>query len=166
VLSYIDDLDTQEADSKTLITLLLLRHYCDIHNIEMSIVSEMMDTRNRDLAEVTKADDFIVSDKMVSMLISQISENKMLMRFYDDIFQEEGSEIYLKPASVYVTIGVPVNFYTVVESAIRKNESAFGYSIASNSHNTSEEYGIVINPGKSKMITFTEADRIIVMAED
>lgn len=166
VLSYIDNMEIQEADSKTLITLLQLRHISEQENIDMSIVSEMMDLRNRELAEVTKADDFIVSDKMVSMLIAQISENKDLMRVYNDLFQEEGSEIYLKPVTDYVQVGVPVNFYTVVASAAKQNQSAFGYRIVSEAFNPAATYGVKINPNKSEMITFSTDDKIIVMAED
>jgi len=166
VLSYIDEMDTQRADAKTLLTLLQLRHYSEQKNTDLSIVSEMMDLRNRELAEVTKADDFIVSDKLLSMLLAQISENKSLMRVYNDLFQEEGSEIYLKPASNYVEIGVPVNFYTVAESAARKNESAFGYRIIADAFNPANTYGVKINPNKSEMITFADGDCIIVMAEN
>ena len=166
VLSYIDEMDTQRADAKTLLTLLQLRHYSEQKNTDLSIVSEMMDLRNRELAEVTKADDFIVSDKLLSMLLAQISENKSLMRVYNDLFQEEGSEIYLKPAANYVEIGVPVNFYTVVESASLKNESAFGYRIIADAFNPANTYGVKINPNKSEMITFADGDCIIVMAEN
>jgi voltage-gated potassium channel Kch len=166
VLSYVDEMDIQQADAKTLITLLQLRHYAKEKNIDLNIVSEMMDVRNRELASVTKADDFIVSDKMISLLIAQVSENKSLMRVYNDLFQDEGSEIYIKSVSNYIEIGVPVNFYSVVESAARMNESAFGYCIASESFNSSKLYGVYINPSKSEMITFADGDRIIVMAED
>ena len=40
----------------------------------------MLDVRNRELAEVTQADDFIVSDKLVSLMLAQVSENKDLTR--------------------------------------------------------------------------------------
>lgn len=166
VLSYMDEMDIQQADAKTLITLLQLRHYAKEKNIDLNIVSEMMDVRNRELASVTKADDFIVSDKMISLLIAQVSENKTLMKVYNDLLQDEGSEIYIKSASNYIEIGIPVNFYTVVESASRKNESAFGYCMAAEAFNPSKLFGVNINPSKSDMITFAEGDRIIVMAEE
>ncbi|HNW89459.1 MAG TPA: NAD-binding protein [Bacteroidales bacterium] len=166
VLSYIDEMDTQRADAKTLLTLLQLRNYSEQKCTDLSIVSEMMDLRNRELAEVTKADDFIVSDKLSSMLLAQISENKSMMRVYNDLFQEEGSEIYLKPASNYVEVGVAVNYHTVAESAALKNESAFGYRIMADAFNPANTYGVKINPDKSEMITFADGDRIIVMAEN
>ena len=39
----------------------------------------MLDIRNHNLAEVTHADDFIVRDKLVSLLLAQLSENKRSM---------------------------------------------------------------------------------------
>ena len=52
-------LPIQEADAQTLITLLHLRAIADARNVDLSIVSEMMDLRNRALAQVAKADDFM-----------------------------------------------------------------------------------------------------------
>ena len=91
---------------------------------------------------------------------------KSLMQVYTDLFREEGSEIYLKPAGDYVELGTPVNFYTVVASASRRNESAFGYSLAAEAFNPSKTYGVKINPTKSEMISFAEGDRIVVLAEN
>ncbi len=86
VLSYSDKLEEQEADSQTLITLLHLRDIAERTGQNLSIVSEMLDIRNRDLAEVTKADDFIVSDKLIGLMLAQISENKELTAVFDDLF--------------------------------------------------------------------------------
>lgn len=166
VLSYIDRMDVQAADSRTLITLLHLRHIQELLHVDLSIVSEMMDMRNRELAAVTKADDFVVSDKMISLLMSQVSENKHLMRVFEDIFDAEGSEIYLKPVANYIKPGVPVNFYTILESARRKGEIAIGYRKVADSFDPGKAYGVKVNPLKSDTVSFSEEDRIIVFAED
>lgn len=166
VLCYVDDMELQEADAHTLITLLHLRRICEEKGSNMKIVSEMLDLRNRDLAAVTKADDFIVSDKLISLLMSQVSENKYLMDVFKDLFDADGSEIYLKPVSDYVKTGEVVNFYTLIESARRRGEIAIGYRIDSLAHEVSKAYGITVNPVKSKNITFSEKDKLIVIAED
>ncbi len=166
ILCYSDTLGVQEADSRTLITLLHLRNISETLGREFSIVSEMMDIRNKELAEVTKADDFIISNKLISAMLSQLSENRELKAVFDDLFDAEGSEIYLKPAVNYIKPGVPVNFYTVVESAAGRNEIAIGYRICKYSHDASRTYGIVVNPDKSSMVTFDEKDKVIVIAED
>ncbi len=164
VLAY-DHLEAQQADAKTLVTLLHLRDIADRFGHPFSIVSEMLDVRNRALAEVTKADDFIVSDKLVSLMLAQISENKELNAVFTDIFDPDGSEVYLKLAANYVVIGEPVNFYTVVEAARRRGEVAMGYRITSLANDAARSYGITVNPDKSLPITFAEWDRIIVLAE-
>lgn len=165
VLAY-GMLGPQEADAKTLVTLLHLRDMALRDATPFSIVSEMLDIRNRELAEVTQVDDFIVSEHLISLMLAQFSENPELFAVFTAIFDPEGSEIYLKPISDYVETGVPVNFYTVVEAARRRGETAIGYRLASESKNAERSYGVHTNPRKSHTETFTPEDRVIVIAEN
>lgn len=166
LLCYSDELDVQEADARTLITLLHLRDIAEKGGHDFRIVSEMLDVRNRELAEVTQADDFIVSNKLTSLMLSQVSENRDLTGVFTDLFDPEGSEIYLKPAADYVALGRPVSFYTVAEAARRRNEVAIGYRIAAQAKDASRAYGVAVNPKKSESITFAAADQVVVLAED
>ena len=165
-LGDLESFEPDEADSRTLVTLLHLRDIADRHGNPFSIVSEMLDVRNRALAEVTRADDFIVSDKLISLMLSQISENKELSAVFEDLFDPEGAELYLKPANQYVELGKPINFYTVVEGARRKGETPIGYRLRAEANNPKKSYGIFVNPIKSALVTFDKDDRIIVLAED
>jgi voltage-gated potassium channel Kch len=165
VLSYSEAMDEQAADARTLITLLHLRDIGQRAGQSFSIVSEMLDIRNRTLAEVTRADDFIVSDKLISLMLSQIAENKHLNAVFADLFDPAGSEIYLKPAANYVALGEPVNFYTVVEAARQRGEAPLGYRLQANAKDPEKAYGVVVNPDKSATVTLGEADRIVVLAE-
>lgn len=165
VLSYSDELGVQQADARTLITLLHLRDLADKTGRPFSITSEMMDIRNRDLAEVTRADDFVVSNKLVSLMISQVAENRRLGPVFADLFDPEGAEIYLKQASLYVVMGQAVNFYTVVEAARRRGEIAIGYRLQAEEDDVSRAHGIQLNPKKSQSVTFSVKDRVIVLAE-
>ncbi len=159
-------LDPQEADARTLITLLHLRDMSDKSGQPLSIVSEMLDIRNRELAQVTRADDFVVSDNLLSLMMSQISENAELATVFQDLFDPEGSEIYLKPAEEYVPMGRPLNFYTVMEAARRRNQVAIGYRVQAEAYDVNKSYGVKINPPKSLQTTYAKGDRIIVLAED
>ena len=165
VLGYSETMGPQQADARTLITLLHLRQIEENSGKSLAIVSEMQDVRNRELAEVTQADDFIVSDNLVSLLLTQVSENKHLHAVFADLFDANGSEIYLKPASNYVSPGVPLNFYTVVEAARRRDEIAIGYRILADSGNGDKQYGVVVNPKKSAQIQFAPEDLVIVISE-
>ncbi|MBM4424483.1 MAG: potassium transporter TrkA [Chloroflexi bacterium] len=160
-----DELDQQRADAHTLITLLHLRDIADKSGADVSVVSEMLDIRNRNLAEVTRADDFIVSEKLISLMLSQVSENKELNAVFADLFDPEGSEVYLKPASTYVDLGQPINFYTVIEAARRRGGVAIGYRLKSLENDADKAYGVKVNPKKSETVAFSEGDRIIVIAE-
>lgn len=164
VLCYSDTLGTQEADARTMITLLHLREMAKRCDHTFSIVSEMLDIRNRNLAEVTGADDFIVSERIVGLLMAQVAENKALNAVFADLLNKEGAEIYLKPARDYVTLDEPVTFYTVVEAARQRGESAFGYRLARGRGDAS--HGVVVNPHKRNAVQFEAGDMIIVLAEN
>lgn len=165
-LSDSDHVDVQAADAKTLMTLLHLRELASAGRHKCSIVSEMLDVRNRELAHVTKADDFIVSDKLIALMLSQLSENGDLNDVFKDLFDPDGSEIYLKPASDYVELDRDLNFYTVIEAAARKNETAIGYKLKSLSGDASEDFGVRVNPKKSDVFRLGAEDKVIVLAED
>ena len=158
--------NVQENDARTLICLLHLRNLSEKAGKDFSIVSEMLDTRNRALAEVAKADDFIVSDNLISLMLSQMSENKHLKKVYDILFEADGSEIYLKPANNYVEPNKSINYYTILESAARKNEVAIGYRKVADERDASKNYGVKINPKKDEEFILTANDKIIVLAED
>jgi hypothetical protein len=164
VLAY-NHLEPQEADAITLVSLLHLRDIAEKDETPFSIVSEMLDLRNRELAEAANVDDFIVSEHLISLMMAQLSENAELLGVFADIFDPEGSEIYLKPMGDYVATGQPVNFYTVVEAARRRGETAFGYRLMSESHDGAKAYGIHTNPKKSKKVTFIPEDKVIVISE-
>jgi hypothetical protein len=160
-----DDVAPQLADSRTLVTLLHLRDMEERYGGNFAIVSEMADDRNRALAQVTQADDFIVSEKLLSLMTTQVSENPHLSAVFKSLFEAEGSEIYLKDASRYVRLGQTVNFQTIVEAARMRGESALGYR-QSALVREAPSYGIVLNPDKEAPIAMHRGDWVIVLAED
>ena len=161
-----DGLDAQRADARTLVTLLHLRDIADRCGASFSIVSEMLDERNRQLAEVTRVDDVIVSDKIISLMLTQISETRELSQVFSELFAAEGSEIYLRPASDYVEPGRETNFATVVAAARRRGECAIGYRAGALADDPESEFGVRINPAKSEPVALGDHDRVIVLAED
>jgi voltage-gated potassium channel Kch len=163
VLSYSDGSD--DADSRTLVSLLHLREIAEHSGRSFSIVSEMLDDRNRELAEIARADDFIVSDRLVSLMMCQVSENKEYAAVFEELIDPEGSELYLKPADEYVRPGVPLSFYTVVEAVRRRGEVAVGYRVKAEADDPQISYGVRLNPAKSRRIEFAEGDKVIVLAE-
>ena len=93
VLLSDDQLEPQDADAHTLFTLLHLRDIRAQSAAPFSIVSEMRDVRNRELAETSHADDFIVGARLISLMLAQLAENRELLPVFADLFAPEGSEI-------------------------------------------------------------------------
>ena len=165
VLAPSDRLDPQRADAHTLVTLLHLRDIEARSERDFSIVSEMMDDRDRKLAEATKAEDFIVSDRLISLLLAQMSQSQHLQPVFGDIFDPEGSEIYLKAVEEYVETGREIAFATVVEAACRRGEVAIGYRRAAAAQDPDAAFGVQVNLAKSATLTPGAGDRVIVLAE-
>jgi hypothetical protein len=158
-------LDAQRADARTLVTLLHLRDIADQRGAGFSVVSEMIDDRNRQLAEVTRVDDVIVSDKIISLMLTQISENIELSRVFGELFSAGGSEIYLRPALDYVVPGRETDYATVVEAARRRGECAIGFRRVAVAEDPGEHFGVRVNPAKSERLALGKHDRVIVLAE-
>ncbi|MFG2874566.1 NAD-binding lipoprotein [Streptomyces sp. NPDC048337] len=154
-----------EADDRTLVTLLHLRAIGEAAHRELALTTEMADDGNRLLAPAREGADFIVSGRLISLLMTQISESPYLAAVFEELFRAEGSELYLKPVTHYVAAGREVTFATVVESARRRRESAIGYRLRAEAA-TAPAYGVRINPDKRQRVRFAEGDWLIVLAEN
>jgi voltage-gated potassium channel Kch len=165
VMPYSNQLDHQRADARTLVTLLHLRDIASKKGANVTITSEMLDDRNRELAQVTRVDDVIVSDRILSLLLTQLSENERLAAVFDELFAAEGSEVYLRPAAEYVALGREVRYATVVEAAKRRGEVALGFRDVEGAHDQ-DPGGFALNPPKSRRVVFDEHDKVIVLAEE
>ncbi|MCX5404116.1 NAD-binding lipoprotein [Streptomyces sp. NBC_00335] len=152
------------ADDRTLVTLLHLRAIGDTAQRDIVLTTEMSDDGNRLLAPAQDGADFIVSGRLISLLMTQISESPYLAAVFEELFDAEGHEFHLKPATDYVRAGHEVSFATAVEAARRRGECAVGYRLRARS-STGPDYGVRINPDKRRRVRFGEDDWLIVLAE-
>lgn len=163
VLCYSDHLGVQAADARTLVTLLHVRDILSRFDGFTPVVSEMLDDRNRVLAQVAHVDDVVVSGEIVSLLVTQLSEDQRLEAVFGQLLGNEGSEIYLRPAEWYVRPGQEVTFATVVAGAVRRDETAIGYRSVARSGE--DDAGVRVNPGKSETFLVRPGDRVVVLAD-
>ncbi len=159
----------EEIDSQTIYTLLLLR---DMQNkagkaIHTKLVTELLDPANQELIQIAKVNDVIISNQLISMLLAQVSRQKSLYEVYSDLFRAEGSEIYIKSASLYFErLPVEVNFYDIIGVVAQRKEISFGYRIHRWGNRADLNFGIKLNPDKQKKILLDKEDQLIVVAED
>lgn len=159
--NYAEDADT--ADAETLLNLINISVIEKERGTPFFITSEIRRSANQKLAALIGVDDFIIGSNIVGMIAAQVSENRELLPLFHEILTEEGSEIYMKPASLYVRTDADVNFYTVTEAAARRSEIAIGYK----KFNREERKQVIVtNPVKNSKVHFSDGDMIIVIAED
>ncbi len=164
ILSELENRTQEMADARTTITLLYLRDIARRAGKRVPMTSEILDIQSRELASVAEADDFIVSNSLVSLMISQLAENPHLMHVFEELFSSKGHELYVKPMAEYVSDG-EATFGTVCEAAMRRNEIAIGYRIAKSARDAAASYGVRVNPPKRDKVAFTAGDHVIVLAE-
>ena len=122
-----------------------------------------------DAALVARAgvQDVIISNRLVSMIMAQISESRDIEKVYDDIFEEDGSEIYLKPASLYFTeLPIEVSFADMMRIAQKRSEVCMGVKIKALENNREDNNGITLIPEKNTRFTLNADDSLVVVAED
>jgi len=166
VLSETTGRSQEMADARTMVTLLHLRNIAERTGKSVPITSEILAIENRDLATVGDANDFIVSNTLVSLLVAQVAENRHLARVFQDLFTPGGHEIYLKPAAEYVQLGVDVPYQAVVEAALRRGEVAIGLRKAAASRDAAAAFGVVVNPAKHRSVHLAAGDKVIVLSDD
>ncbi len=153
--------DSETSDAKTLFKLIHLRDITGKSKENFSITSEMKDTTNQQLAEITHTNDLVVGSNIINLILSQISENKDLSTVFDNLLGAQGSEIYIRDASNYVKLNTPMNFYEVTDLLKAKKQIAIGYK-----KQLDRGFTIVMNPNKNDIITFNKDDCIIALASD
>jgi ion channel POLLUX/CASTOR len=164
VLSELNDRSQEMADARTTITLLFLRDIAGRAGKRVPMTSEILEIQSRDLAAVAEADDFIVSNSLVSLMISQLAENPHLVHVFEELFSSSGHELYVKPMADYLNPG-EATYGTLCEAALRRNEIAIGYRLAKFARDASAAYGVKVNPSKREKLRFAADDKVIVLAE-
>ncbi|MHB8890851.1 MAG: CASTOR/POLLUX-related putative ion channel, partial [Candidatus Limnocylindrales bacterium] len=159
------DREPEMADARTLLTLLHLRDIGAGSGRRFSIVSEMLDERDRELAEVARADDFIVSARVLSLLLAQIAETPELADVFRDLFDADGAEVYLRDVTEYVATDREIGFATLQAAAQARGEVALGCRVLAKAEDKASGYGVVLNPSRDARMTFVRGDRVVVLAE-
>jgi hypothetical protein len=165
-----DDLDAQQVDSENIVTLLLLRSIYKEYGMsdaKTKLITEILDSQNYPLVARAGVKDIIISNRLVSMIVAQISESKKIKHVYDDIFQEDGSEVYLKPASLYFDqFPIKASFADLISIAQARCEICIGLKIKDDEANPKMNNGVKLIPDKNKFFTLRPEDSLVVLAED
>ncbi|XP_057978181.1 ion channel DMI1 isoform X8 [Malania oleifera] len=153
------------SDSRSLATLLLIRdiqskrlpckdpsrhsgfsHSSWIREMQQAsdksiIISEILDSRTRNLVSVSRISDYVLSNELVSMALAMVSEDKQINRVLEELFAEEGNEMCIKPAEFYVFDQEELCFFDIMIRGRQRQEIVIGYRLAATER-------AIINPAK------------------
>ncbi|MFZ1728546.1 MAG: hypothetical protein WBQ23_12095 [Bacteroidota bacterium] len=167
----VDDSHFEDADTRVIMTLLLLRSLRDraeklgiAYPPQQQIVGEIFNVSNKDLAESTGTmRDVIISNDLVSKMISQVCRERRTELVMKDLFDEEGKEIYIKSALLYAGKGSTATFDQLLLASLQKGEVAIGF-VRRQSNGGKRE--LKLNPPRDLELHVDEDLRLIVFAED
>lgn len=176
VLGYTDRLTRRQADTKTLVTLLHLRHLRKREHA-FTIVSEILDAKSRELAEEHHTDDFVVSDNLISLMLTQVSVNPTVREITNELLSSKDSEIYMRRAADYGVAGREVNYAEIIDAGLTREEVVIGYrkpraKLPEEEPRPRRRKGapkcasdVVLNPNRSEPLTLDPDDLLVVIAK-
>jgi len=150
------DVTEENADAETLLTLLHLDNLRKQQRANPSIVLEIEESVNAEALKYIRVDDFLISNLLVSKIMTQIAQNRYLNTVIHELVSEEGNEFYLKRANAYVSMNKEYPFYALVQAGQLRDHVVVGY----------KKYGedVVLNPPKDELLSFTPKDRLVVVS--
>jgi voltage-gated potassium channel Kch len=163
LLCYRGGRSPAESDAQTLLTLLQLRYLLaegDNDAALPSIATELLDSRDVHLARLEHSDDFVVSERLTSLMMSQLSENPDLRLVFDDLFSPTGTQLTLEPAANYAPLDRDVSYAEVIMGGIQAAGIIIGWRVLAPG---STGPVVRLNPAKSDRIRFGPADQVIVL---
>ncbi len=166
--------NAEEIDAKTLTILLELRQVFKDYTAETGnqvtteLIAEIIDSEDTDLVIKAGVKDFLLTNQFVSKILAQVSQEPDVMAIYHDLFSVEGSELYIKPISLYFPseqIG-KLTFSDCLLAAQNRDELCIGVKIGAQAKNKNENFGIDLAPSLDKELNLTLDDGLITLAED
>ena len=124
---------------------------------EPRVIVELLDAKAAELAVVSGADDFVVSDALASLMMSQLSEHPELAEVFRQIYTVKGSTLHMETADAFVGKG-ELTFAQVVATTAAHGRLAIGWRSV-----VDGEADVVVNPAKSQRVTFGPEDHIVVI---
>lgn len=163
ILSYRDALALQAADSQTLLSLVHLRALVAESGVSIGFAAELLDARNRALADCSYRDDFIASEELASSLMAQLSESPELAEVFRELLTADGSELYLREAPSFSPLHEPVAFGSLVLCGLARREIPIGLLERGDAATPRR---LTLAPDKRRRFSLKDGDFVVTLALD
>ncbi|XP_021604222.1 ion channel CASTOR isoform X3 [Manihot esculenta] len=123
------------------------------------IISEILDPRTKNLLSMSKISDYVLSNELVSMALAMVAEDQQINDVLEELFAEEGNEMHIRPADLYLREGEELSFFEILLRARQRREIIIGYRTAN------AERAVINPPAKSERRRWSLGDVFVVIAE-
>ncbi|XP_052198448.1 ion channel CASTOR-like [Diospyros lotus] len=123
------------------------------------IISEILDPRTKNLLSMSKISDYVLSNELVSMALAMVAEDRQINDVLEELFAEEGNEMHIRQADLYLRDGEELSFYEILLRARQRREIVIGY------RQTKAEKAVINPPCKNEKRRWSLKDVFIVIAE-
>ena len=138
------------ADSRVMVSMLLLRAIQVERGTQGAVlVSEIQDPRTLDVMALTKCSDSVVGNKLVSMMLAQISEERDIGYVIEDLFSAEGCEMHCKDIRAFAAPNESLSFWDLVSRCQQRNMTLMGW-IRKDGNPDAAAWTAEINPADKK----------------
>ncbi|TYJ44792.1 hypothetical protein E1A91_A02G008500v1 [Gossypium mustelinum] len=123
------------------------------------IISEILDPRTKNLLSMSKISDYVLSNELVSMALAMVAEDRQINDVLEELFAEEGNELHIRLAELYLHEGEEMSFYEIILRARQKREIVIGYRLEN------AERAVINPPNKNERRRWSVKDVFVVITE-
>ena len=164
----------EEIDANTLTNLLEIRQMFQDYKaktgnkIATDLIAEIVNSEDIDLVVKAGVKDCLLSNQLVSKILAQVSQESDVMLIFDELFSAEGSELNIKPISLYFPPEHlrKLTFADCILAAQACDELCIGVRTTAKEDNQEKEFEINILPSLDQVFNFIPDDSLIVLAEN
>ena len=157
ILGYDDYYSADVSDTYSMMKNLAVKKILENKKTFFStrIILQLNDGSKKDLISTNQESEFIVSDLLSALLITQLADNPKLWYVFEELFSNEGLKININHSDAYDPIKKEeISVEDLLILALKKNETLIGYV---------ENNQCYLNPNKSKIINDITKTELIVI---
>ena len=157
ILGYDDYYSADVSDTYSMMKNLAVKKILETKKTSFStrIILQLNDGSKKDLISTNQESEFIVSDLLSALLITQLADNPKLWYVFEELFSNEGLKININHSDAYDPIKKEeISVEDLLILALKKDETLIGYV---------ENNQCYLNPNKSKIINDITKTELIVI---
>ena len=160
IIGYIDHFTNEVADTFSLMQNLQIKTVLEEINSKdrPRVILQLNDGAKKNLIDIDENNEFIVSNTLSSLLMTQLADNQRLQYIFEELFTPFGNEIYIKSINNYLNFneGDTILISELINLCLNFSENFIG--IIQNDI-------LSLNPIKTNEIILTSTIEIVVICE-